>query len=267
MHVSQTNSLWQGVGEVSNACEVGYWRRVQGPTKAVFTRRKTILWFVKCEGCGSNSEVLIRPSNSDVSAQLWERIGRRRVVWEKHIIEGPKSLIRVLRRICTYARTHWCPNVQKLTLTHTHARRHTQNENKKKIPKPIKMGISQNQKNLRIRHLSTAWSSVRSWVKGGRLWLWGSRVWLGGRCAVVCGGTQEEEELVGGFSSVGVLVGWLVSRVVITHFVFKAPDLIQKFMVWRLFCFRSFENNDRVRESLIFEFASWFFFVDAPYYW
>jgi len=56
-------------------------------------------------------------------------------------------------------------------------------------------------------------------------------VWLGGRCAVVCGGTQEEEELVGGFSSVGVLVGWLVSRVVITHFVFKAPDLIQKFMV------------------------------------
>ena len=31
---------------------------------------KIILLFVKCQGCGSNSEVLIRPGNSDVSAQL-----------------------------------------------------------------------------------------------------------------------------------------------------------------------------------------------------
>jgi len=31
---------------------------------------KTNLLFVKCQGCGSNSEELIRPSNSDVSAQF-----------------------------------------------------------------------------------------------------------------------------------------------------------------------------------------------------
>jgi len=31
---------------------------------------KTIQFFVKRQGCGSNSEVLIRPSNLDVLAQL-----------------------------------------------------------------------------------------------------------------------------------------------------------------------------------------------------
>jgi len=119
MPAPQTSSLWQGVGEVSSAGEVGCWRRVQGPTKAAFRRRKNNSIICKFQGCGSNSEVLIRPSNSDVSAQLWERISGWRRVWEKHTIEGPKSLI--YRRPYTHARTHWGPNAQKLTFTHMHA--------------------------------------------------------------------------------------------------------------------------------------------------
>jgi len=54
-------------------------------------------------------------------------------------------------------------------------------------------------------------------------------VCLGVGCAVVWGATQEEEELVGGFNSVDVLVGWLVSRVVLTLFVFKSgPEPLEK---------------------------------------
>jgi len=40
-HALQTNARWRGVGEVSSACEVGCFRRVQGTAKAVIRRRKT----------------------------------------------------------------------------------------------------------------------------------------------------------------------------------------------------------------------------------
>jgi len=41
VHAPQTNAVWRRVGEVSSACEVGCFRRVQGTTMAVIRRRKT----------------------------------------------------------------------------------------------------------------------------------------------------------------------------------------------------------------------------------
>ena len=95
---------------MSSAGEVGCSRRVQVQPRLLWGEGKLFpsLLFVKCQGCGSNYKVLIRPSNSDVSAKLWKRFSWTRVVWGKHIIEGPKLLIP--RCICTYARTHWCGN-------------------------------------------------------------------------------------------------------------------------------------------------------------
>ena len=145
MHTPQTNSLWQGVGKVSSACEMGCWRRVQGTTKTVIRRRKTNSIICKVLRLWSNSEVLISPSNSDVSAQLWKRIGWRRVVWEKHIIEGPKSFIP--QRMCTHARRHWCAHVQNRTHTYTpHARRHWRIKRGENPPNELKREFLKNRK-------------------------------------------------------------------------------------------------------------------------
>ena len=70
MHAPQTSTLWREVGEVSSACEVGCFKRVQGTTRLLSEEGKLRILFVKCQGCGSNSEKLIRPSNSDVSGTL-----------------------------------------------------------------------------------------------------------------------------------------------------------------------------------------------------
>jgi len=119
-------------------------RAVQGTTKTVIRRRKTKSIICKVLRLWSNSEVLIRPSNSDVWAQLWKRIGWRKVVWEKHVIEGPESLIP--QRICTHARTHWCVHVQNRTHTHTHARRHWRIKQGENPPKELKQEFLKNRK-------------------------------------------------------------------------------------------------------------------------
>jgi len=89
MHTPQTNSLWQGVGKMSSACEMGCWRRVQGTTKTVIRRRKTNSIICKVLRLWSNSEVLISPSNSDVSAQLWKRIGWRKSCEKNILLRDP----------------------------------------------------------------------------------------------------------------------------------------------------------------------------------
>jgi len=129
MHAPQTSPLWQGVGGVSSACEVGVEGGYRLQARLLGGEVKQILLFINCQRCVSKSEELIRPSNLDVSPHLWKRIVWRRVVWEKYTIEGPKSLIP--QRICTHACTHRCAHVQNRTHTHTHARRHARIKLKK----------------------------------------------------------------------------------------------------------------------------------------
>ena len=77
------------------------------------------LLFVKCQGCGSNSEVLIRPSNSDSSAQLWKRVGGSRVMWKNILLRDP-SRSAFDSHVHAHARTHLPTHRNTPDLTHTH---------------------------------------------------------------------------------------------------------------------------------------------------
>jgi len=71
-----------------------------------------------------------------------QRIGWRRVVWEKYCW----AMSPIPRRICTHARTRWCARLQIHTHTHTHANRHVRIKLKNKVPKPSETRISPPQK-------------------------------------------------------------------------------------------------------------------------
>jgi len=86
--------------------------------RLLWWKGKLIVLFVMCQGCGSNSEELIRQSNSDVSAQLWQRIGWRRVVWEKTYYWGTQ-VAHPSTHMYTHTHAPMCPRTESHAHTHT----------------------------------------------------------------------------------------------------------------------------------------------------
>jgi len=109
-----------GGGEQQRWSGVTVQGRYRVQPRLLSEKGKTILLFVKCQGCGSNSEELIRPKCFGPTLRYRELVEEESC--EKSIIEGSMSLIP--RRICTHARTRWCARLQNHTHTHTHANRH-----------------------------------------------------------------------------------------------------------------------------------------------
>jgi len=62
----------------------------------------------------------------------------------------------------THARTDFPTYISSLSHTHMHVGTRKMKTNTKKIPNQLKREFLKTRRNLRIRHLSTAWSSVRS---------------------------------------------------------------------------------------------------------
>jgi len=115
--LSDTSSLWQWVGEVTSDSEVTVEGRYRVQPRLLSEKGKKILSFVKCQGCGSNSEELIRPKCFCPTLRYKELVEEESC--EKNIVEPCRPSLDV------YVHTHAHADVPAYKFTPTPTRMQT----------------------------------------------------------------------------------------------------------------------------------------------